>query len=227
MPDLFDEIKEDLSREKYIAIWQKYGNYFIAAAFAALILTGAGVAWQNHSAQNNSSYSDALYEASESPSEEAILKYDEIIANANSTYKAIAGIRKAALMLQNSNHEDALAVYKTVIETSGSPQELKDLAKLLYISISTNLAADSKEYDNITAKKYLQENIDGSGIFKYSALEIKGFQEINHHNYTKAKDIFNKIIESPESPEGIKTRARAMVETIANIDVSANDKGEN
>lgn len=215
MSDLFDEIREDLSREKYVVIWQKYGHYLIGAAIAALILTGAGVAWRSHVASNNISYSDALYEANESSSAEAIKKYDEIIANASGTYKAIAGLRKAAIMLQDSKSEDALAAYKKVIETSGAPRELKDLAKLLYISVSSNLSADSKEYNNVTAKKYLQENIDGSGIFKYSALEINAFEEIQNHNYTKAKDIFNKLIENQETPESIKTRARAMLETIA------------
>lgn len=218
MSDLFDEIKEDLTREKYAIIWQKYGNYFIGAAIAALILTGFGVVWKNHTSSNYASYSDALYEANKSPETEAIKKYDDIIANANGTYKAIAGLRKAAILLKDSKNQDALDTYKKVIETSGVPQELKDVAKLLYISVSSNLAIDNKEYNDAAAKEYLQENIGGSGIFKYSVLEITAFQEIHNHNYTKAKDIFNNLIESPETPLNIKTRAREMLETIANID---------
>ena len=217
MSDLLDEIREDLSREKYALIWQKFGNYIIGAAIAALILTSTGVAAKKFINYLHASYSDALFEANNAPNAEALVKYDELMKNGNATYKAIAGLRKAALLLQSSKNTDALAVYKKVIDESGGPQELTDLAKLLYIAVSSNIAADNKDYNNADAKKYLEENIGRDSVFKYSTMEINAFKEIESHNYTKAKDIFNQLLESPDAPSNIKARAKEMIDAILNM----------
>lgn len=221
MPDLLDEIKDDLFREKYSLLWEKYGNYIIGAALAAIILTGFGVAGNKYMNSRYESYSDALYEADTAQGEDAIKKYDGLMENGNGTYKAIAGLRKAALLLKDSKNPEALAVYKKVIEESGGPKELKDVAKLLYISVSSNLAVGNKEYNDADAKKYLEENSKGNNVFKYSSMEIEAFKEIDNNNYTKAKDIFSKLVENPEAPANIKNRAREMIDAIANM----NDSG--
>ncbi len=219
MPDLFDEIKDDIFREKYALIWQKFGNYFIGAAIVALILTGAGVAGKKFMEGRYASYSDALYEANTAPEAEALTKYDDLIKNGNSTYKAIAGLRKAAILLQSTKNQDALVEYKNVIEKSGGPQELVDVAKLLYIAVSSSIiAVDNKDYNDVAAKKYLHmENVNGSGIFKYSVMEINAFKEMGSHNYTKAKDIFSELLASPEAPANIKTHAKEMIDAIINM----------
>gem|GEM_PF-5005164 len=216
MSDLLEEIKEDLIREKYALIWQKFGNYIIGAALAALVLTGAGVAGKNYTKSRYASYSDMLFEASTSPEAVAIQKYDDIITNANGTYKAIAGLRKAALLLQSNKSQEALETYKKIIETSSAPQELRDVAKLLYVSVSINLAAENKDYKDADAAKYIQENMDGAGIFKYSAMEISAFKEMDSHNYKKAKDIFTKLSENIDVPQSIKARAMEMLGTLEN-----------
>ncbi len=222
MPDLLDEIREDLSREKYAMIWQRFGNYFIGAAIAALILTAAGVVGKQYMQSKYSAYSDALFEASNAPHSEALVKYDELMATGNATYKAIAGLRKGALLLETSKDSDALAAYKQVAEESSAPQELRDVAKLLYIAISSNLEIDSKGEKDADAQLYLQDSLSGSGIFKYSAMEISAFKELDSQNYTKAKDIFNSITKSPEAPQNVRKRAQEMLDAIANM----NDSGQ-
>ncbi len=214
MPDLLDEIKEDISKEKYSLIWQKYGNYIIGAAIAILIITGAAVAGKNYMNSRNAAYNDALYEASIAKQVDAIKKYDDIIASANSTYQAIAALRKAAILLNDAKTEDALTVYKKIIEKSGTPKEFKDLAKLLYSAVSNNIAAENKAYKDENTATYLAQNMTDNSIFKYSALEISAFQEIRNNNYTKAKDIFAKLEESTDAPVNIKKRAKEMLDVI-------------
>lgn len=223
MADLLDEIKEDLSREKYALIWQKFGNYFIGAAIAALILTAAGVAGNKHMESKYSEYSDALFDATNAPPSEALKKLDELIENSNSTYKAIAGLRKAALLLESSKSTEALAAYKKVADESSSPKELRDVAKLLYIAISSNLEIDNKGHKDADTQLYLQDSLEGSAVFKYSAMEISAFKELDSKNYTKAKDIFDTLVKNPEAPQNVRNRAQEMLDAIANM----NDSGQN
>lgn len=227
MSDLLDEIKEDLSREKYALLWQKFGNYIIGAALASLILTGVVITYNKRMDSKYASYSDVLFEASNAPEAEAIQKYDTLIENGNGTYKAIAGLRKAALLLQGSKNQEALVVYKKVIDESGAPQELRDLSKLLYVAVSSNLAFDNKDYNDAEAKKYLQEGVDGKNIFKYSALELNAFNELGSKNYTKAKEIFSSIVESHDAPQSVVVRAQEMLDAISNLNETAQEKTEN
>jgi hypothetical protein len=43
MSDIFQEVEEDVRRERYEKLWKKYGNYIIA--LAVLIVAGVA-AWQ-------------------------------------------------------------------------------------------------------------------------------------------------------------------------------------
>lgn len=216
MPDLLDEIKEDIANEKYAMIWQKCGNYIIGAGIAALVATGVGVYVGNYMKDKDASYSDMLFDAQNASQQDALKKYDEIIASANSTYQAIAGLKKAAIMLQTDKTKEALDIYTQIIETSGAPKEFKDLAKLLYVAANKNLAAENKNDTDKNAPKYLQ-NLENEGIFKFSALEITGFEHFQAKNYTKAKEIFSQIVESRDAPQNIKLRAKEMLDTIMNI----------
>jgi hypothetical protein len=219
MSDFLEEIKEDLTREKYALIWHKFGNYVIGAAVAVLILTGLGVAAKNYTQSRYETYSDLIFEAGRAPEAEAIKKYDDVINHSNGTYQAIAGLRKASILLQGSKNQEALDTYRKIIEKSSSPQELKDVAKLLYLAVSSNILAENKDYKDAYAANYMQENIDGSGIFKYSAMEISAFKEMDNHNYKKARDIFSKLADSEEAPQTIRARASEMLVKIENTNV--------
>ncbi len=220
MSELLDEIKEDLTREKYALLWQKYANYIIGIAVSIILLTGATVLTKNYLASRNSGYSDILFEANTLPKEEALKKYDDLIANSNSTYQTIAALRKASIFVSEGKNNDALAMYKKVIEEISAPQEFKDVSKLLYITLYNNMVMDTNEKDEElekTASSYLEESIKDKSIFKYNAMELTAFHEFNSKNYTKAKDIFNDIIKSKESPQNIQVRAEEMVDMINNI----------
>lgn len=224
MSDLLDEIKEDLVREKYAHLWNKFGNYIIGAALLALLFTGAGIMYNRHMDARYESYSDMLYEASVATEAEAMQKYDEIIAGANGAYKAIAGLRKAAMLLQGMKGKEALVVYKKIIDESSAPIEFRELSKLLYVAVSSNLALENSGFQDMDAQKYLKETAEGNNIFKYSALELTAFNEFSSRNYTKAKEIFSNIAESHDAPEGIVNRAREMLDAISNLNEVAQEK---
>lgn len=216
MSDLLEELKEDLQREKYMRIWQKFGNYIIGAAIAALVLTALGVAGKEYLNRKYDNYSDKLFAASNAPKNEAIAKYDELISVGNATYKAIARVRKASILLENNKIEEALAEYKKVAMDSSAPAEFRDIAKLIYIVTSSNMELDTPKKEDIDAKLFLQDSISDKGIFKYSAMEFEAFQDLKNNNYTKAKDTFSTLAGSADAPSDIKSRAEEMLEAIAN-----------
>ncbi len=81
MSDLLNEIKEDVMREKYAFLWNKYGNYIIGLAVALLLLTGGLVTFSNHINSKNLGYSDELYQAENSSPDKALTLYDDLLKN--------------------------------------------------------------------------------------------------------------------------------------------------
>ena len=65
MSDIFQEVEEDVRRERYEQIWKKYGNYIIAAA-AVLVAAVAGYqAWQRYDLTQRQQVSDRFSQATQ------------------------------------------------------------------------------------------------------------------------------------------------------------------
>ena len=48
MSDIFREIDEELRRDNFFKLWQRYGKYVIALAVVAVAITGLVVGWREY-----------------------------------------------------------------------------------------------------------------------------------------------------------------------------------
>ena len=48
MADIFQEIEEDLKRERVEVLWEKYGNWVIGAAVAIVLATAGIKGWGSY-----------------------------------------------------------------------------------------------------------------------------------------------------------------------------------
>ena len=51
LADIFQEIDEELRRDRWEILWQKYGKYLVGCAVAIVAGTAAWVGWQNYQLQ--------------------------------------------------------------------------------------------------------------------------------------------------------------------------------
>ena len=65
MSDIFQEVEEDVRRERYEQIWKKYGNYIIAAAAVVVLAVAGYQAWQRYDLSQRQQVSDRLRQASQ------------------------------------------------------------------------------------------------------------------------------------------------------------------
>ncbi len=67
MSDIFQEVEEDVRRERYEQLWKKYGNYMVAAAIVVVMAVGGYQLWKTYDLRQREQISDR-YQAAQAPS---------------------------------------------------------------------------------------------------------------------------------------------------------------
>ncbi len=133
MSDIFQEVEEEVRRERANALWKKYQNWVIAAALL-IILGVAGwrgyESWQQKIAgEAGARYLAAMDLAREGKTAEAEEAFNRIAAEGTATYRLLARLRGAA---ETANRDKAAAVnlYDQIAADSGAGLVFQDLARL-------------------------------------------------------------------------------------------------
>lgn len=135
MPDIFDEVNEDLRAERAQQMLKKYGGLLIGAAALVLAATGAWQGWQWHQARESArvatSFISAL-RAADRPAgaerEAALPLLGQVAAEGGGAYRALARLREAALKADAGDTAAALALYSQVATDGAADPLLRDLA---------------------------------------------------------------------------------------------------
>ncbi|MCE3233525.1 MAG: hypothetical protein K0R98_1782 [Rickettsiaceae bacterium] len=221
MVDLIDEIKEDLQQEKYAQLWHKYSNYIIGFLVAIVLSTVVFVWWKNHSSSKSEELGNDLYRAfvtEKGKNPEASLDLYKAIEQKGGAAASVASLREAGLLLSSDKNDEALAIYKSISDGK-SPDEVKDLAYILYAynSIETS--------DNAEILAKLKSMTEKDSAFKYSAKELIAFYEFRLGKYDEAKKLFQELSDDMYTPAKMKARSGEMIGAIEAKGKDVNVKG--
>jgi hypothetical protein len=211
--DILDEIKEDLQNEKYAKLWDEYSTYVLATIVVIVLCTAGYAGWNAYAANKYTQSGSQLYSAymqeKENNSEESLAAFSAVEKNGSSGQAGIAALRKADTLVSGGKVDEAIKIYKEVAATSSYPQEIRDLADLLYVQDS--LSSDN----NPELLNKLQGLANANGVFKYSAKEILAFYNLNSGKAEDAKKLFEELSADNSSPIGIKERADEMLSSLS------------
>jgi len=209
--DLFDEIKEDVRKEKYALLWEKFGNYVLGACLSIVLITAGVVSWKGYSKGVSEEQGSKLFfaerEVENDNIEAAYAIYDELINEGRAEYASIAGLKKAALLVDEGRKDEASLLYQKISDISGAPIEIKELAGLLYIYSLDNEGAELSEQtiEKLSKKKH---------PWRFSAAEFSAFRALKENNNDEAKELFNALLGDPLTPPGIRKRSQNMIDAI-------------
>ena len=118
MSDIFKEVDEDLRREQFKKLWDRFGPYVIGLAILIVVAT-AGYRgwdyWQERQAQaTGDRFLAALDLADKGEHDKAIAALKAIEANGSGQYPVLAGFRVASEMAAAGNTQDAIAEYDAI-----------------------------------------------------------------------------------------------------------------
>lgn len=209
--NIFDEVDEEVRREKLRQFWDRYGLYLIAAAALFVIAVGGWRGyefWQNReAARSGSAFEAAIALGDAGKSEEAEKAFAQIAKDGSAGYRALARFRATAALAQ---HDPAAAVrdYDEMARSDIS-QTLRDLAAL---------RAGFLEVDRATfpeVRKRLDPLAEPGRAFRHTARELLAFAAWKAGDVQSAKRYVDMLANDAETPQATRARSDMLAALLA------------
>lgn len=209
MSDIFQEIDEDLRRDRLTGLWKRYGN-FVAAAAALVVLGTAGiVGWREYRERQNKAQADVFIKAMEQveAGEAAAAKaaFGQLAKDAGAGYAMLARLQQAALLAKGGDSAGAVKLYEEIAADGRVEQALRDLAVLL-IAQNTIDSADPAQLAQRLSSLAQEKN-----PWRHTAMELQALLAKRAGDTAKAKEIYTKLADDLSAPQGLRARAAEML----------------
>ena len=159
MTDIFQEVDEEVRREKLKKLWQRYGNFIIAACLLVVVGVGAwrGYEWweTKKAAENGAAFEQAVTLAESGKQQEAEAAFAKLASDGSAGYRVLARLREAA-ELARTDRKAAIAAYGEIAADRSAGQVIQDLAALR----AGYLLVDSAPYGEMRSAA---RAVDGAG----------------------------------------------------------------
>ncbi len=207
--EIFREVDEDLQRERYMRLWQRYGRYVAGAALAAVLATAAWVGWQSYDLSRRQALSDryatAAALAAEGEVAGSINAFAELAGDTSTGYRVLARLRQAALLRRNGDAVGALAVYDAAAADGGAPQTLRDLATILGALHGLDLR------DNSEVTRRLDPLAADDSPWRFSARELLALVALRAGDQARARELLQALADDLSAPQGLRARAAELL----------------
>jgi hypothetical protein len=210
--DIFQEVDEEVRRERLKKLWQQYGNYLVAACVLVVAAVGAwrGYEWwqAKKAGEAGAAFESAVLLAEAGKHQEADAAFAKLATDGTAGYRVLARLREAAELAQT----DGKAAVSTYDEISGDKsvgQVIQDLAAVR----AGFLLVDSAPYSEIRTR--LEPLTAPDHTFRHSAREILALSAWKSGDMTAARQWADMIITDPQTPASTRSRAEVLTELIA------------
>ena len=218
MSDIFNEVDEEVRREKLNKLWQQYGNYLVA--LCVLVVVGVGV-WRGYewwqakqAAISGAAFEQASELAQAGKVQESEAAFAKLAADGTASYRVLAGMRQAA-ELAHTDTKAAVAAYDRIASDKDAGQAIQDLAAIR----AALLLVDSAPYAELRTRL---EPLTAEGrIFRHSAREMLALSAFKSGDLAAAKQWTDLIVTDPQTPSGMRSR----VEVLSQLISAASAKG--
>ncbi len=208
MTDIFQEVEEEVRRERYQQLWQKYGNLAIAAA-ALIVIAVAGyelwLAWdrsQREAASNQFHAAEQLAQAGRLG--EAETAFAKLAEDAPSGYATLSKFHQAAVMLAAGKRDQALALYDQLAQSKDP--NLSGMARL-------RIAWAQAEYAPRDQIEKTLAPLSGAGNpWRFVAQEVLAFADLREGRFSVALKAYELLASDNKAPQGVRQRAGAIAE---------------
>lgn len=212
MTDIFQEVNEDMRRERAQKLWAKYSNYIIGAAAAVVIGVSGFVAYQHYQQQQNEAtgtrFQDAIALAQGAKTTEAASALSALVKDGTPGYQTLARFRLAA-ETATDKVDDGIKAYDVLAADNSVGPLLQGLAKIR----AGYLMVDTASYADIAAKIEL---LTAAGEpWRHSAREILGLSAWKAKDLANASKWYQAVITDKDVPADLRQRADLMLQLIA------------
>ncbi len=225
MPDIFDEVDEDLRADKARDLLRQFGGLLILGMALSLVGVGVYHVWQ----QRQQAAAEAVAakflsaqkaSAAKSPPKAVIQQFADLAATAPDGYRTLSRLHLAALEWNEGQHDSAVAEWQSVSDDTTASPLLRDLATLN----SVQYQLDSG--DPATLKAKLQPLVGGATRWRPLAAQLTALLDIRLGRMPEARQIMKQLARDPQAPQGVRQVAQDVLLTIGDDTDSAPKAGK-
>jgi hypothetical protein len=228
--EFIEDIQNDIRQENIEKLWKKYGTIVVSTA---TLMLAASTGWMIYSNNRENALvvtSDKFIKASNLAASKnvtsAIGVFESIQKDGFPTYSALSHIAEAKALSEKggADFKKAQTILQNLSKDNTADVVFRDYAALTYVKNEIDLLnltvendgplqADVKaKLENLVMKL---DQISGEDApWALGALDLKGLILLNLKEFSKASEVYIKILQTPHCPRGLLTRADLMSQYI-------------
>lgn len=203
MSDVFDEINEELKRDRARALWDKYGRYVILIVVLIVAVVAGRQGWISWQENRSQSAAEAFSAAATAT--------DPVAALANldvpSGYRQQADFARAAALLGQGNGQEAAVIYRQIASDSQQGEIYENLA--LYLAVSAEMAsADAAKLADLQSQ--IAGLADTAGPLQGLSLELSAALHIMAGDKSSALEVLDRLLTLDDITASLRQRANLL-----------------
>jgi hypothetical protein len=206
--DIFHEVDEEVRREQLKKLWDRYGNYAVAAAVLLLVAVAAwrGYLWWEgkKAAESGAAFEAASTLAETGKRSEAEAAFGKIAVDGTSGYRHLARMREAAELAQ-TDAKAAIAAYDQIAADGAVGPALQDLAALRAGALLIDVGSVEE------ARRRLEPLAANDRTFRHTAREFLVLAAWRAGDATAAKRWFDLIVTDAQTPPSTRSRVEKLM----------------
>ncbi|MEM7696266.1 MAG: tetratricopeptide repeat protein [Pseudomonadota bacterium] len=213
MSDIFQEVEEDLRRERMKNLWSRYGFVVIGAAVLVVVIV-AGYrgyeAWQTGNEREiGTELAEAIRSAETTQTEASAEALQALAADAPGGIAMLAQFRAATTFAESGSPNAAIDLLRTIVRNDAVDPLYRDLARIRLAHVLLDTGAFRVGQSTVAS---LAE--DTSNAFSASAQEVMGLAAYGAGDIAAARRWFTTVEQGATTPPGLRARARFMLSLI-------------
>ncbi len=204
MVDVFDEVEEELRRERYNALFRKWGPWVLGGAVAIVAGAMGWVLWDGARTSAAEEASNAYFDAAElfengdfAAAESA---FGELAAGESRGYATLALLRQGEIALSENRTAEAAQLFEQAAERAPEP-----LTRQLAQYKAALALFDELSYDDLSVR--LTPLTEGEALFGALARELIAAAAMRDERWEEARSAYTLLAVSLDAPPGVSRRA--------------------
>ena len=221
--EFLEEVENDMRQEKFAKLWHAYGKHVTTGITVILVGLSAYTLWSNHQTKEHAKSSEFFMTAEQLIGEGKISQAQAVLKEIGSdkTYGPLAQFSEAAILADGVGPEgktvdQAISLYDHLSTDPKIELLWRHVAALQSIRLKFEKDADRGDADRGTDLLPAFDALVADGApLQALSLEQKAYMLHVMGKNTEAAELFVRVIQMKDAPEGIIMRAQIMSEKLA------------
>ena len=207
MADIFQEVDEEVRRERLQKIWERYGALIIAVAVLIVIAVAGYRGYQywiaKQAAAASVEFEKAAALSDKDSHADAQAAFAKLATTAPAGYRTLSRLR-AAQELGQTDAKAAVGAFDAIAADNTVEQSFRDLATLR----AGMLLVDTAPFDEI--RRRLEPMSEPGRAFRHSAREMLALSAWRNNDAAAAKKYIEQVTNDAETPAGVRSRIEVL-----------------